>query len=122
MASSITLYDDLGNPVVVSGEDMKGLGGIGVGQTWQDMTASRAGSTEYTNSTEKPIMINVYTDNSTALEWLLLIVDSLTIATNSKAATTSATGICVTGIIPAGSTYQVNASETLKWFELREVV
>jgi len=31
---------------------------IGVGQTWQDITASRALGTTYTNSTGKPIVVN----------------------------------------------------------------
>ena len=33
--------------------------GLGVGQTWTDVTSSRAKSTEYQNTTGKPIMISV---------------------------------------------------------------
>ena len=33
--------------------------GLGIGQTWQDLTLSRAYGTSYTNSTGKPIMVNV---------------------------------------------------------------
>jgi hypothetical protein len=33
-------------------------GGLGVGQTWQDVTASRVSGTTYTNSTGKPIQVN----------------------------------------------------------------
>ncbi len=32
--------------------------GVGVGQTWQDVTSSRAFNTDYTNSTGKPIMVS----------------------------------------------------------------
>ena len=35
-----------------------GLGGVGIGQTWQDVTSSRAFNTDYTNSTGKPIMVS----------------------------------------------------------------
>ena len=34
------------------------LGVIGVGQTWQNVTGSRASGTTYTNNTGKPIMVN----------------------------------------------------------------
>jgi len=34
-------------------------GGLGIGQTWTDVTASRVAGTTYTNSTGKPIMVNI---------------------------------------------------------------
>ncbi|MCI4436264.1 MAG: hypothetical protein JHC33_05565, partial [Ignisphaera sp.] len=52
--SSPTLVQPVG-----VGEAMAGLSGFGYGQTWQDMTASRALSTTYTNSTSKPISVAV---------------------------------------------------------------
>ena len=33
--------------------------GIGVGQTWTDVTSSRAKATEYQNTTGKPIMVSI---------------------------------------------------------------
>lgn len=34
---------------------------LGTGQTWQNVSGSRAQATNYTNSTGKPIMVNIYT-------------------------------------------------------------
>lgn len=89
---------------------------IGVGQTWQDVTASRAASTTYTNSTGRPIFISVRMaqDDGT----LELTVDSLMIG---KTGTTAGpVNYTVTGIIPASSTYQITSTGgTLFWYELR---
>ena len=45
----------------VSGEliDVTGLDALGIGQTWTDVTSSRAKATEYQNTTGKPIMVSV---------------------------------------------------------------
>jgi len=44
----------------ISGAALTGIdAGIGVGQTWTDVTSSRAKTTEYQNTTGKPIMISV---------------------------------------------------------------
>lgn len=76
---------------------------LGVGQTWQDVTASRVAGTTYTNSTGKPIMVSIigtvlaqYTTGS-------LIVNGLTLDTY-QAFVASANGT-VCGIIPNGATY-----------------
>jgi hypothetical protein len=93
---------------------------IGVGQTWQDLTASRAGGTTYTNSTGRPIALGIS-------------------VTNASAATTSAAqltigGVIVSfpgeqanrrsalfGIVPSGTTYSLTlSSDTIQyWTELR---
>lgn len=38
--------------------------GIGVGQTWQNVTGSRAAGTAYQNTTGKPIMVHIQTASS----------------------------------------------------------
>lgn len=86
---------------------------IGFDQTWQDVKASRAGNTTYTNSTGKPIQLNlnfsIANDGDASFQ-----VDSLTLAGGQLS------GI----IIPAGSTYRLNASNIAwlsisAWNELR---
>ena len=37
------------------------VNGLGVGQTWQDVSGSRVGSTVYQNTTGKPIMVSIFT-------------------------------------------------------------
>lgn len=84
---------------------------LGVGQAWQDVTASRAFNTTYTNSTDKPIVVNAGSTSSTNIVFLV----------NGVLANVSGpfnTGNTI--IVPPGSTYRLNSSATLFfWSELR---
>ena len=101
---------------------------IGVGQTWQDVTASRALVTTYTNSTGKPIQVNVWLSvagSPTGNLDLNIIVGSVTVAFSSSFHGTAAGNwtTFVTAIVPTGTTYSatspVNIGGTLTWVELR---
>ena len=123
MASSITLYDEDGSPVVVSGEDMKGLGGMGVGQTWQDMTASRAYNTVYTNNTSRPIMISM-NSTLTITDQALLVIGGVTVSYSRNGDITGTIYGNILGIVPVGATYEVqkvNTPTIFQWAELRGV-
>lgn len=92
---------------------------IGVGQTWQDVTASRALGTTYTNSTGKPIALNLTSTNVNA-SGVSITVNGLLVTQMylNNGVTGSSIG---TVIVPNGGTYSVimpNAA-LLKWFELR---
>ena len=89
---------------------------IGVGQTWRDVTGSRAKSVTYTNTTEKPILVHV--QKNTGQNTLTLTVDSLEVSRfygygiEAQAA--------VTAIVPRGSTYIVGGTGSIfYWVELR---
>jgi len=94
---------------------------IGVGQTWQNVTASRASGTTYTNTTGKPIMVSVYSNvfNNNKAQ-LSAYVDGLNIqvSLNHSNYTGRAT-VCF--IVPAASTYRVTPGYTsiAMWAELR---
>jgi hypothetical protein len=89
---------------------------IGVGQTWQDVTASRAASTTYTNSTGRPIFISVRMEQDDGT--LNLTVDGLMIGRTGY--TAGPVNYTLTAIVPAGSTYLVTTTGgTLFWYELR---
>jgi hypothetical protein len=77
--------------------------GLGVGQTWKNVTANRAVDTLYTNNTSAPIFIaiGVYRYNDS----VQLLVDSMIV------------GYCggvdggsgqLTAVVPVGSTYKIN--------------
>ena len=88
---------------------------LGVGQTWQNVTASRVINTTYTNTTGKPIMINIVTPYTTA--WVTINVSGNGVATidpdvNLHSATVSA-------IVPNGATYSVTGAGFAVWLELR---
>lgn len=95
--------------------------GIGVGQTWTNVAASRATGTTYTNSTGKPIMVAVTPVASGALIGTFNINGS---AVGAMQHTPSAGGgsSAFSYIIPNGATYSVtnNSNFTISlWWELR---
>jgi hypothetical protein len=99
------------------GEALSAMSSLGYGQTWQDLTASRALSTTYYNTTGRPIQVSIYCAASGA-NILSLTVNSVVIA-NLVSQTTFAS--LVSGIIPPGASYSaaMASSTTLKWNELR---
>jgi hypothetical protein len=94
---------------------------IGVSQTWQDVTASRAVGTTYTNSTGKPIFIVVACTGSANNARVVITTGGVAIVGNGAAG--SGFYVNNSAIIPAGSTYVVSTPTgtlTLQsWTELR---
>lgn len=95
------------------------FGSIGVGQTWQDVTASRNAGVTYTNSTGKPIQVIVrmgttVINNGNAVQFY---VDNNLMFSASLYSYSDNMGI----IIPNGSTYKATTSNgTVEyWRELR---
>jgi hypothetical protein len=98
-------------------------GNIGVGQTWQNVTGSRAFGVTYTNSTGKPIFISVYGTGAPNHGVIQMVIDGISIGQQGVASVASAgMHATMTAIVPNGSTYQVNnvigASLSI-WAELR---
>lgn len=91
---------------------------FGIGQTVQDVTASRALGTTYTNSTGKPILISVTVAGANDNKTTTLTVDGVAAASviNSKQYG-QAKNICY--VIPPSSTYSVVGSPISLWTELR---
>ena len=92
--------------------------GIGYGQTYQDVTSSRANNTNYTNATGKPIWVSVLTSGSaSSAQTNRLYCDNIIIADMNNDSNFQA---LLTGIIPPGSVYKVIlASGFVRWIELR---
>lgn len=84
---------------------------IGVDQTWQDVTASRALGVTYTNSTGKPIVVSVAGANGggNGNKELQLNVDGIVIQDSGVFSTTGNTSLSVIGIVNNGSTYRVSS-------------
>ena len=95
-----------------------GLGGIGIGQTWTDVTSSRSVGTVYTNSTGKPIFCVFIgtTGTSAGCNWEIGGV-----AGPQQTYTNSSNGRSeISAIVPDGVTYEVNGNATKQtWIELR---
>lgn len=99
------------------------LSGFGItdalanGQTWQNVTGSRALSTTYYNTTGKPILVAINTGPATA--------PSITFTVNGTALPTFGFGSGIIAnsaasvLVPAGQSYSVAATGLGSWYELR---
>lgn len=97
------------------------LGAIGVGQTTQDVFASRAANTTYTNSTGRPIMVYISFLNNAAssITSQQVFVDGITIFNMGLGS--DRRNAC-SFIVPAGSTYSTGIAGgdvITTWCELR---
>ena len=93
------------------------VAGIGYSQTWQDVLASRAASTDYTNSTGKPIQVNVWGISGGPADLVIGGVIACRSGING-----SVPSVNLTGIVPPGTVYRVNNISTgaiVIWAELR---
>jgi len=95
-------------------------GVIGTGQTWQDVTGSRALGTTYTNSTGKPIHVMVG-GTGTPTNIVTPTVAGVALPVHQASATGSNQKMVASFIVPAGATYSVamGAGSIEKWVELR---
>lgn len=88
---------------------------FGLGQAWQDVSASRALATTYTNSTSHPIMINASISfaANTNYYWY---VNGVQFGTQTASAAEYRE---VVFVVPPGATYSITGSSILQWAELR---
>ena len=89
----------------------------GTGQTWTDVTASRASGTTYTNTTGKPILVNANSNTSSSGS-MTCVVSGVTI--NNNATGTTSSGVA-SFIVPPSATYSITFGTygLSKWAELR---
>jgi prepilin-type N-terminal cleavage/methylation domain-containing protein len=96
-----------------------GVSGIGVGQTWQTLTASRAPLTSYVNDTGKPIVVSITATVSN--NGASIIVDGMTVGYTDTWTLFGHVRTQLTAIVPPGSTYVMGSTggTLLIWTELR---
>jgi hypothetical protein len=94
---------------------------IGVGQTWQDVTGSRALGTTYTNSTGKPIMAAVSLQVNGAFNFSSATVGGVTVAQFGSSDSANTDRNTVSFIVPNSTTYSITGAGAglLTWAELR---
>ena len=100
------------------------LGGFNAGQTWTDVTASRAATTLYTNSTGKAIMVNVTVSGTVATGTMQadLEIGGVIVAGTFDVLGSNTHRDTLSGIAPPGATYRlINVSQAsiTRWVELR---
>ena len=97
---------------------------LGVGQTWQNVTASRVMATNYTNTTGRPIFVSLTIVGAASLTYLTAI---LTIGgaqfTNSANGITGTSSFVVSGIVPDGGVYSFgyNSNVAIGYFVVQEL-
>ena len=84
-----------------------GLGSSATAQTWQDLTASRASGTTYTNSTGYPIMVA----SAPNVSGFTVVCGGITLCSTGNNAGFSF-------IVPNGTTYSITGTIN-SWAELR---
>ena len=95
---------------------------FGVGQTWKNVTGSRASGVTYTNDTGKPIQVNVLIKDTNGAGFSLIVGGVTIFSLNYDM---SAYGFYPTSfIVPIGDTYKVTwaggySSDLISWAELR---
>ena len=126
MATTIRGSDNFDTNNVATQTELDVVDGqlLGVGQTWQNVTASRSAGVTYTNTTGKPIIVSAGADRSAGIYNYKMIatIDGLSVnfaQSSNEVGNTSAGG---TIVIPTGSTYKITSSNSNAidwWFELR---
>jgi hypothetical protein len=106
--------------------------GIGVGQTWTDVTGSRAIGTTYTNSTGKPIQVSISVNSQTSVGcYVRFYINGSVVARQGSSQNDSAdVRANVSLIVPNGNTYKIENADQAgnngqgqivlqTWWELR---
>jgi len=99
----------------IDGSSLTGIPSLGVGQTWQDLTASRSAGVTYTNTTGNPIQVNARAN----IGQITLTIDSIPVELQTDPNLNNS--VKVTGTVPDGDTYSVTLSggSLSYWAELR---
>jgi len=92
--------------------------GLGFGQTWQNVTASRAFGTTYTNTTGRPIAVQVQCSGA-ANNNIAITVGGVALV-NSGSGGGAIVYDAAVGIVPPSATYSASGAAGLTlWVELR---
>lgn len=109
----------------ITGNAVTATNTIGNGQTWQNLSGSRSISTTYTNSTGKPIQVNIMVSrsggNDVNMDAFLYTDAGLTDNQGIYVRDGGNWAISVSAIIPIGGNYSAswNNAGTVIWMELR---
>ena len=106
------------NGEAIATENQAWTGGIGYGQTWQDVTASRALATDYTNSTGKPIQISCTVRIGTDA-WGQIMIDGVKVASSRQNGISGYYDCLLSAIVPDGGIYSLTGTSLQFWSELR---
>lgn len=92
--------------------------GIGSGQAWQDVTATRAKGVSYLNNTGRPIylLVSVYVSSAGAQGQVFINGVGVSYANINSP---NNVYLPMSAVVPPGALYAVTGTSIYKWFELR---
>lgn len=93
---------------------------FGVGQTWQNLTSSRASGVTYTNTTGKPIQLSIVVRELNDTVIVTLKIGGVAVAHLPDLSRGNYGYQQLTAIVPTAQSYQLDTSEIVSyWAELR---
>lgn len=93
---------------------------IGIGQTWQDMIASRTYATSYQNTTGRSIMVSIVADATSAPSLFQVSTDNSTWVKVSSFVEAGTFYSNVSAVVPSGHYYRMSSIASIStWAELR---
>ena len=94
---------------------------LGVGQTWQDVTASRAAGVTYTNTTQKPTFVKVRVRNNESINNVVTVTISGSSDQSDGGNGSYQVYTSIYFIVQPNQTYSVSitAGTLIQWTELR---
>lgn len=101
---------------VAAGDDSRFSLMLGVGQSWQNVTANRFSGTVYTNNTGKPIQVFALWNDTPPTGW------GYGVGTLTFSGPYDASGLALgflSLVVPAGDTYFMRNTNISHWWELR---
>jgi hypothetical protein len=94
------------------------MSSLGYGQTWQNVTGSRALGTTYYNTTGKPIVAQILFVPTVAGNGGVMTIGGVSLSQTTQVPLSA--GTAGTFVIPAGASYVASGSVALSnWVELR---
>lgn len=122
-ATGVSGVANVGNGVQFPSTTIQTDAAIGYGQTWQNFTGTRAAGVTYTNTTTKPITVNLSLLSNLAGNDAFFAVGGVTVANLVVSTGGGNYGVSTTVVVPIGATYSLNytvGSFTIRnWAELR---
>ena len=101
------------------GNAVTAMSSLGYGQTWQNVSGSRATATTYYNTTGRPIYVAI-TDGAGTTSQPSATVNALTILNPQVSVAGSSNKMPLTFVVPAGGSYSAsNLIAGFTWYELR---
>ena len=124
----LDVYQDASFSFTVTGTETIAVGGGSGGSytpekmVWENVKDERAVDTEYTNTNDVPLYVQLFTASQTGASWLRFYIDGERVGQSGSNSSPNTFSVVDTPlyIVPAGSTYKTESSGGAMFAEWRE--